>query len=165
MPPELIKHNIKAKLFDDMKLLDVWRSNFKGISYTDKESGTVLRGAVDDILEHDEKLIVLDFKTRGFPCKEDTKHFYQDQIDIYNFLLCKNGYDTEDYGYLLFFHPIKIDEQGNFIFETELSKMDVDIQHAEKLFKKAIKVLSHDIPESSEPCVFCKWNNELNSLK
>jgi xanthosine utilization system XapX-like protein len=50
-----------------------------------------------------DRLIVLDYKTRGFPLKEDTAAHYQDQLDIYNFLLRKNGYRTEDYGYLLFY--------------------------------------------------------------
>jgi ATP-dependent exoDNAse (exonuclease V) beta subunit len=51
--------------------LKVWRSNFKGISFEDKE-GNILRGAVDNILVKGKKLIVLDYKTRGFPLKEYT---------------------------------------------------------------------------------------------
>ena len=46
--------------------------------------GIILRGAVDEILDKNGTLIVLDFKTRGFPTKEDTAEFYRDQIDIYN---------------------------------------------------------------------------------
>src|SRR3989338_9648007 len=47
IPPELKIKNVK--LFDDLKLLEIWRNNFKGISYTDS-SGNILRGAVDNIL-------------------------------------------------------------------------------------------------------------------
>src|SRR3989344_9310257 len=84
IPPELKIKNVK--LFDDLKLLEIWRNNFKGISYTDS-SGNILRGAVDNILVKGKKLIVLDYKTRGFPLKEDTAAHYQNQLDIYNFLL------------------------------------------------------------------------------
>ena len=93
-------------------------------------------------------LIVLDYKTRGFPLKEDTKDHYQNQLDIYNFLLRKNGYETEDFAYLLFYHPDKVTEKGDVIFHTDLIKMKIDIKNAEKIFK-----------EASEECGFCKWAN------
>src|SRR3989338_1814191 len=104
LPPELLKLKSKYKLFSDASLLAAWRNNFKGISYAD-DKGNVLHGAVDNILVKNYKLVVLDYKTRGFPLKEDTANNYQDQLDIYNFLLRKNGYETEDYAYLLFYHP------------------------------------------------------------
>src|SRR3989344_6200237 len=74
------------------KQLDTWRSNFKGIQYKDKPSGILLRGAIDNMIRKGEKLVVLDYKTRGYPLKEDTHEHYQNQMDIYNFLLRKNGY-------------------------------------------------------------------------
>jgi len=99
MPPELCENNscVGMRLFDDDEKLKVWQSNFKGISWED-EDGNVLRGAVDNILVRDGKLIVLDYKTRGFPLKEDTAEHYRNQMNTYNFLLRKNGYETEDFG-------------------------------------------------------------------
>lgn len=158
LPPELKKNGASGyKLFSDKALLDVWRSNFKGIQFKDETSGIMLRGAVDNLLVKGEKLVVLDYKTRGFPLKEDTAHFYQDQINLYNFLLRKNGYQTEDYGYLLFYMPEKVLETGEFLFKTELVKMNVNIQHAEELFKKAIKILTNEIPTNSPSCAYCAW--------
>ena len=70
LPPELMstecEHN-KCTLFKDEDKLKIWRSNFKGLEYLDKKSGILLRGAVDNILVKGKKLIVLDFKTRGYP--------------------------------------------------------------------------------------------------
>ena len=123
LPPEL-KELKELKLFKDKELLEEWRNNRKGITVEDKE-GNILRGAVDNILTKENKLIVLDYKTRGYPLKEDTKDHYQDQLDIYNFLLRKNNYETEDYAYLLFYHPEKVNEKGNVIFNTDLIKMKV----------------------------------------
>ena len=56
LPPELRKNgeSKNMKLFDNHELLAIWRSNFKGISYTDKE-GNILRGAVDNILMKGKK--------------------------------------------------------------------------------------------------------------
>ena len=157
MPPELKKYNMDAELFKDKALLAKWRNNRQGIEYVDKENDVMLHGAVDNILEKDGKLIVLDYKTRGFNLKPDTAHHYQDQLDLYNFLLRKNNYATEDYAYLLFYMPEKFLETGEFLFKTELVKMAVDVKHAEWLFNRAVKILKDDLPESGKNCGFCNW--------
>lgn len=155
LPPELSKLKGYA-LFDDPALLEVWRNNRKGITWTDSK-GNVLRGAVDNLLKKGDKLVVLDYKTRGFPLKEDTAAHYQDQLNIYNFLLQKNGYKTEDYAYLLFYHPSRVLASGEVVFHTDLVKMEVDVDNAEKLFRKGLKALEGSIPDASKECGFCGW--------
>ncbi len=158
LPPELKTEDCinKCKLFDDKELLKIWRSNFKGISWTDKK-GNILRGAVDNILKKGDKLIVLDYKTRGYPLKEDTHKHYQDQMNIYNFLLRKNNYKTEDYAYLIFYHPKEVNKKGNVIFNTDLIKMNININNAEKLWKEALKTLKGKMPKPAKDCGFCEW--------
>ncbi|MCX6750389.1 MAG: hypothetical protein NTZ83_02950, partial [Candidatus Pacearchaeota archaeon] len=79
LPPEL-KENPECKecrLFDDKEKLKEWRNNLKGISWTDEE-GNALHGAVDNLLfNKNKKIIVLDYKTRGYPLKEDTAEHYK----------------------------------------------------------------------------------------
>lgn len=156
LPPELAQLKNSVKLFEDAKLLEVWRSNFKGIQWKDSK-GNLLRGAVDNILRKGNKLIVLDYKTRGFPLKEDTPGHYQNQLDIYNFLLRKNGYKTENYSYLLFYHPLRVDPKGNVVFHTDLVKMRVDSGNAERILRRALRVLNGRMPPPSEECGFCEW--------
>ena len=155
LPPELKKLK-GVRLFNNIELLKTWRNNLKGIQYKDK-NGNLIRGAVDNLLEKGSKLIVLDYKTRGFPLKEDTAEHYQDQLDIYNFLLRKNSYDTENYAYLLFYHPDKVNREGEILFNTDLVKMSISISNAERIIKNALKILEIDIPNGSEECGFCKW--------
>jgi len=156
MPPELCEGKNKMvcanmKLFDDENKLKIWRSNFKGISWTDKK-GNELHGAVDNILVKGKKLIILDYKTRGYPLKDDTAEHYRLQQNIYNFLLRKNGYETEDYFFLLFYIPKEVMVTGEVIFDTELIKMEVDVDMAEKFWKKALKLLNGECPKKS-----CEW--------
>ena len=153
LPPELCHNNHCSglKLFKDKELLNLWRNNFKGISWTDK-GGNILHGAIDNLLINGKKIIVLDYKTRGYPCKDDTHEHYQLQLDVYNFLLRKNGYETEDYAFLLFYHPKEVLENGNIVFNTDLKKMKVDIKKAEEMFNKAINLLNDECPKES-----CKW--------
>ena len=160
LPPEL--HELKGvKLFDNVKLLEVWRNNLRGIQWVDKE-GNVLRGAVDNVLQKGKKLIVLDYKTRGYPLKEDTAERYQDQLDIYNFLLRKNGYETEDYAYLLFYHPDKVDDDGDVVFNTDLVDRKISVKNAERIFKEALNILKGEMPASGEECGFCEWVEIIN---
>ncbi len=167
LPPEIREYGLENgyKLFSDKAKLDIWRSNQKGIQYKDKTSGILLRGAVDNILEKGKKLIVLDYKTRGYPLKEDTHEHYITQMDIYNLLLRKNGYDTEDYTYLLFYYPKEVTDTGKVIFDTKLIKIKTDPKRGEKVFKQAIKLLqSEKPPKASSECGFCRWNIKADIL-
>jgi len=155
LPPELA--SLKGvKLFADKELLITWTNNRKGVRWTDKDGNTFM-GAVDDILVKGKKLIVLDFKTRGYALKEDTAAFSQDQLDMYTLLLQKNGYDTEDYAYLLFFYPESVHASGHFIFHADLVKMQVNVRSAQKLWQDALACLNGPLPRPSEDCKFCAW--------
>ena len=159
LPPEIERLNTDVTLFSNQDLLNTWRNNFKGLQWTDKK-GNLLRGAIDDLLQIDHKLIVIDYKTRGYPVKNDTASFYQDQLDLYNFLLRKNGYKTEDYSYLLFYHPKKLNEDSYFVFNTDLVKVKTDVLNAERILSRAVETLDNKMPNSSDGCGFCKWNKE-----
>ena len=153
LPPEI--HNNKEcagmKLFDDREKLKIWQSNFKGISFKDKNNNE-LHGAVDNLLIRENKIIVLDYKTRGYAVKDDTADHYKDQLDIYNFLLRKNKYETEDFSFLLFYVPKEVMETGEIVFNTELVKVKVDVKNAENIWKNAIKLLNSDCPDK-----YCEW--------
>ena len=160
LPPEL--KGVDAQLFSNVQLLDVWRNNMKGIQFKDG-SGNVIKGAVDDVLQKESSLIVLDFKTRGFPLKEDTANHYQLQLDVYNFLLRKIGYETEDYAYLLFYMPKEVSRSGEFIFNSELVKMPTSIKNAEQAISKALTLLDGKLPPLNPECKYCKWGRAEGS--
>ncbi|MEK6830681.1 MAG: PD-(D/E)XK nuclease family protein, partial [Nanoarchaeota archaeon] len=137
LPPEIREYGIGNgyNLFNDKAKLEIWRNNRKGIQYKDKTSGILLMGAIDNLLTKKGKLVVLDYKTRGYPLKEDTHEHYQAQMDMYNFLLRQNGYDTEDYAYLLFYYPKEVLETGELIFETKLIKMKTNAKKGGEYFE------------------------------
>ncbi|MBI4919519.1 PD-(D/E)XK nuclease family protein [archaeon] len=160
-PPELA--SLKGvELFDDAALLKTWRDNSNGIRWEDK-NGNTLMGAVDDIVRNEEKLIVLDYKTKGFKLKSDSHERYQHQLDIYTFLLQQNHYETEDFACLLFYSgPKEVKENGVVQFYTDLVKVEVSVDNARKLFEDAISVLESKIPNTK--CEHCK-NSSLKKLK
>ncbi|MFH1106569.1 MAG: PD-(D/E)XK nuclease family protein [Candidatus Micrarchaeota archaeon] len=157
LPPELGKEGVDAKLYEDLSQLEKWRDARKGIEWTDESTGVYLHGGVDAMLERKGKLIVLDFKTRGYALKADTAHYYADQLNCYNFLLRKNGHATEDYSYLLFFIPEKVLPSGEFAFDTKLVKMPVDVRRVEDMLARAVKVLEGPEPQPANDCEYCTF--------
>ncbi len=159
LPPELCKGTdcIGLKLFDDFEKLAQWQNNRKGIFWKD-EKGNVLRGAVDYLLVLTAKgtIVVIDYKTRGYAIKKDTPKIYQLQLDIYNYLLRKNNYRTEDYAFLLFYVPKEVMPTGEVIFDTELVKMKIDVSKAEETWKKALKLLNGECPQKT-----CEWCEKI----
>jgi len=156
--PEELK-DFKGQLFPDLGKLEEWRNNRKGLRYFDDESGITLMGAVDDIFVNEKgQLVPLDFKTRGYPLKEDTHEHYQHQLDIYAYLLEKNGYKTANFAILLFYHPLCVNSHCNVEFHADTVKMQTNTGNAEKLFKEAVRTVKGDIPHKTEDCPFCDWN-------
>ncbi len=163
LPAELSEFAGDAHLFADKELLRVWRDNRKGIRWTN-DAGHTLYGAVDNILERkDGSLIVLDYKTRGFPLKEDTAAHYQDQMDLYNLLLRKNGYRTADETLLLFYYPNKLVEDATVRFHAKIVRLPVDVDRAQSLFDRAIATLDGPCPHASEGCTFCAYTAKLTA--
>jgi len=158
LPPEIKEYGFSQgyKLFNDKAKLDIWRNNFKGIQYLDKKSGFLLRGAIDNILTKAGKLIVLDYKTRGYPLKEDTHEHYRAQMDMYNFLLRKEGYKTENYTYLLFYYPNEVKYTGEVIFDTKLIKLKTSAKRGGEYFEGAIKLLKIKCPKEG-----CEWCDKI----
>jgi hypothetical protein len=165
--PLLIAHNIPAKLFSNQKLLDEWRNNFKGIKYYDAELDAVLFGAVDDILEFsDGKLAPMDYKSTGSKAAKVYDRF-QLQMDIYTFLLEKNGYQTSGKGCLAFYI---VDKENGFAdrlpFKKEIHIIDTDSSYVQKVFKEAVDSLRGKAPSSHSPdCQYGHWLEQASSLK
>lgn len=156
LPPEIKDHHHTEglKLFDDKELLKDWRNSLNGGLWYDDADGNVLHGGIDNLLVNGKKLIVLDYKTKGFPIKNEDEagSYSQNQLDIYNFILRKNGYETEDYAFLLFYVPKEVLESGEVVFDALLARRDIDVKNAENIFKESIKLLNSDCPKES-----CEW--------
>lgn len=159
LPPELCYHNHcqNMNLFEDKVLLEIWQNARKGLRWED-DAGNVLCGAVDEVLTYGHNLIVVDLKSRGFSLKPETADSYQDQLNIYNFLLRKNGFNTENFAFLLFYVPQSVEESGKVIFSTTLVKRNISIKDAEQIFEKAVKLLNGKCPKKG--CDWCSLIDE-----
>jgi len=157
--PLLLENNIKAKLFPNQDKLNQWRSNFAGIRYYDSELKATIFGAVDDILEFpDGKLSPLDYKSTGSKVPTVYDRF-QLQMDVYTYLLEKNGFLTPRKGYLAFYIVDKENGFGDRLpFRKELHEIETDPAYVQGLFEEAVAVLRKNTPPAHrQDCQFGKW--------
>jgi len=85
---------------------------------------------------------------------------------LYNLLLRKNGYETEDFTFLLFYYPSHVTETGEVIFHTHLKEIPTNPKQGEKIFHAAIRLLAQERPPRPEPdCGFCHWAEKITAIK
>lgn len=158
VPPEIRDEGLE--LFEDKGFLEKARSWKTEPKWRDPETGALLRGGVDDLLMDGDDIVVLDYKTRGYAPKQDNgaPSYYRRQVNLYNLILRENGYSTADYGLILYFYPDTINNDGEFVFHTELREIEVDIEKAKKLVRDAVDTLNGSIPKHDDDCDFCDWN-------
>ncbi len=157
LPPELVG-KVDGKLFDDTELINKWRNWRTGLTIKDDVNNIILVTAFDDLLVKDGKFIPIDVKTKGWQPKIDAKDHYQHQLDIYAYVLSKNGYKVEDHAYLAFYHPEIANGDESIKFVTTVVKVDTKLEHAVKMMEEAAGIIDSKEPKSAEKCEFCKWN-------
>lgn len=89
--------------------LYLWRENFKGIQYHDGRNNFIVTGAIDDLwISSQGEYIVVDYKStaRSEPVTQlgIGGHYdgYRRQMEVYQWLLRKNGLHVSDTGYFVY---------------------------------------------------------------
>ncbi|MFB6212901.1 MAG: PD-(D/E)XK nuclease family protein, partial [Candidatus Magasanikbacteria bacterium] len=101
------EYNVDARPVDHKKL-DQWRNHFKGIQYAHESTGLLVSGALDDLWINSEgKYIVVDYKATSkneeiTELDKEWQDSYKRQIEIYQWLLRKNGLEVLDTGYFVY---------------------------------------------------------------
>jgi CRISPR/Cas system-associated exonuclease Cas4 (RecB family) len=159
--PPAIEGKIQGKLLEDQEKLNNWRSwQSTELKYVDENLNAVLRGGLDECFVWNDFYIPVDYKTRGFDLKANSEKYYQNQLNCYTLLLEANGFKTPSFGYLIFYIPKELKENGIVRFNVEPVKVKTNPQDAKKLFEEAVKLLRGPAPPSHSTCDFCSWSND-----
>lgn len=160
MPPELLEKGNDLngiELFENQEELDLWRNWRTGLQYRDGD-GSVLSGALDDLLVKNGLYIPFDYKTKGsVTTEQDAVKYYQNQLDCYTLLLHENKMPTAGYAFLLYYSPKTVAERGNVFFELQAIKIATDYERARGTFRKAVSLLNGPVPEGKGFCEYCAW--------
>src|SRR4030042_4955848 len=103
--PLLTKYGIDATPIDH-KDLGKWRHNFTGIQFLHTPTNLLIFGAIDDLWQNSKgEYIVVDYKatSKNVTTKvaNDLWPGFLTQMEIYQWLLRKNGYTVSDTGYFV----------------------------------------------------------------
>jgi len=145
--------------------LVVWRENFKGVQYFHPKTNFYVFGAVDDIWQNkDGELIVVDYKSTSKDGEVDLddhwKDAYKRQMEIYQWLLRRNGYKVQNLGYFVYANG-RSDLDGfdaKLEFKLTLLPYSGDDAWVEGALVKARDCLvSEKIPDYSDTCEHCQY--------
>ena len=166
--PLFLENNIDAIPFQHEKL-DEWRSNFKGLRYISKEKNYNFGGAIDDVWQKSNgELIVADVKATSknhFDWAETFSKYeypkaYKRQLEMYQWLLKKNGFKVAEEAYLVYFNGQKNKEFFNnrLNFESHLIKINCSSSWVEQKIEQTVNLLKSDIfPKPSVNCEICNY--------
>jgi hypothetical protein len=139
--------------------IDKWRHNFTGIQYIDKDNDFLVFGAVDDIwVDSNGNLIVVDYKASG--AKEGELYdSYKRQMEIYQWILRKNGFKVQDRGYFVYCRVNKDNgfTDGKLSFDIKVQPYDGNSDWVNSKVSEARTILDGEIPECSAECTYCKY--------
>ena len=162
------KYKIDAVPFQHEDM-DVWRENFKGVQFHHKPTNLIITGAVDDIwVDPKGKLLVVDYKststTKEIDINDGTpwKEAYKRQMEIYRWLLEKNGFKVSDTGYWVY---VNADTEqpgfdGKLVFDMQIISHKGDNSWVEQAVIDAKKCLmGKKIPKASQNCEWCNYRD------
>lgn len=139
--------------------IDKWRNNFTGIQYLHPQTDFLVFGAVDDIwIDSRGNLIVVDYKASG--AKEGELYdSYKRQMEVYQWILRKNGYKVLDRGYFVYCRVNKENgfNKGKLSFDIKVQPYDGNSEWVEDKVFEAKKILDGKIPPYSPECAYCKF--------
>src|SRR3989344_4580717 len=104
--PIMEKHSVDAIPFHHEDL-DKWRENFIGVFTLHEPANLHVFGAIDDVWTNpDGELIVVDYKATAKSSEvsidSDWQISYKRQIEVYQWLLRRNGFKVSDTGYFVY---------------------------------------------------------------
>ena len=154
------------------KDLNKWRDNFTGIQYLHKQTNFLIFGAIDDLWQNSQgEYIVVDYKATAkteeiTELNKDWHKSYKRQMEVYQWLLRKNGYNVSSTGYFVYCNGIadaKAFDQ-KLEFRVNLIPYKGNDSWVEKTIFDIYNCLNSDkIPDSDPDCDYCSYINAVSS--
>jgi hypothetical protein len=170
--------------------LEKWRHNFTGVQFLHEASNFLVFGAIDDLwvktspqpsrpssqphpnplFSKEKEYIVVDYKATAkaeeiTELNEDWHEGYKRQMEVYQWLLRKNGYKVSDTGYFVYCNGLADAEafDQKLEFRVSLIAYTGDDSWVEPTLLAIHKCLNSDkIPKASTKCDYCAYVKAIN---
>src|SRR3989344_2235801 len=164
-PPEASAlSNEGIKPFDNLELLNEWRSSTSALRVTNEEVGYELVGKIDDVLvEADGRLVPADYKSSGNAPAEDKQKYYRDQLAGYVFMFRQHGHKVSDRAYLLHYYvKDKNDPSLAVTFAAHVDRVDIGAIDIENKLADMITLLNDPYPGHNPESGTCAYHDGRN---
>ena len=146
--------------------IDEWRDSLRrGITAHINGTNVVVTGGVDDMwVSPTGEYIVVDYKATSkdeeVTLDADWQIGYKRQMEVYQCLFRKNGFNVSDTGYFVYCNGNTDKEafDGKLEFEIKIIPYTGNTDWVERTVLKAIECLKgNTLPESGDDCDYCKY--------
>lgn len=152
--------------------MDIWRENFKGIQVHHSTTNFLFFGALDDLwITPLKEMIVVDYKATSteavITLDTEYRQAYKRQMEIYQWLLRRQGYSVSNVGYFVYCNADKSVERFDhkLQFKIELMPYQGNDQWVESALIEAYQCLiADDIPMSHPECEYCLYCESSSQL-
>jgi hypothetical protein len=152
--------------------LDKWRHNFTGVQYLHEPTNLLITGAIDDLwINSKGEYIVVDYKATSkeeaiVELDKEWHGGYKRQMEIYQWLLRRNGYKVSDTGYFVYCNGNADAEafDGKLEFDVTLIAYRGSDAWVDDVIVRSFKCLNDDkIPQANPECDYCAYVDAVNS--
>jgi len=170
--PLMEQYGVDAVPFEHPDM-DIWRDNFKGVAYNHEPTGFTVSGAVDDVWVNPEgEIMVVDYKATSksediTALDQDWHDGYKRQMEVYQWLLRRNGFKVSNTGYFVYANGIKDKKafDGKLEFDVTLIAYEGDDSWVDKILLDIKKTLDANVtPEPNKDCDYCRYRNAVDSV-
>ena len=154
--------------------MDEWRDSLRrGITVRIDGTNVIVTGGVDDVwVTPTGEFIIVDYKATSKDAEvtldADWQIGYKRQMEIYQWLFRKNGFNVSSTGYFVYCNG-KTDKEafdGKLEFDIKLLAYTGDDSWVEKTVLDAIECLKSDqIPSSGDDCDYCKYRKAVGQFE
>lgn len=171
--PLMIENGIDAVPFSHPQL-DVWRDSLRqGITHALPGTNFVVCGGVDDVwVNRRGDLIIVDYKATSKKVEvtidEDWQIAYKRQMEIYQWLFRKNGFQVDPTGYFVYCNGMSDSDRFDAAlrFSIKVIGYSGNDSWVEGVVRDAHRCLvSNTPPKVSAGCQFCKYREEARRVE
>lgn len=152
------------------EMLDEWRENFKGVQHHHGSTNFLLTGAVDDLWVNPAgELIVVDYKSTskdsGVSIDAEWQGGYKRQMEFYQWLLRRNGFDVSATGYFVYCNGKRDRDAFDHRLEFDISVIPYigDDSWVEPVLQRIRTTLAASRPpEPSKSCDYCSYRRSAH---
>ena len=153
--------------------LDIWRSNFKGITFLHEPTNLLVTGAIDDVwVDSDGALHIVDYKSTSKEEKvsldKEWQIGYKRQMEVYQWLFKQNDFKVSPTGYFVYCNG----RTDRAAFDAKL-EFDIDLiayTGDDRWVEKALKdmkdcLMNEQPPKPAGDCDYCRYRKAARDVQ